>query len=242
MAAAASLFSAIGAISSKSEDQDLDLPRLRFHWMVKNISGIWATGNLTDYRHDENRRVGRLSADATGGLAKERLLEVLYCECCGTQLLSGFRIPLDGARTELSFLPANPEQLPDDGSVVRTDEAAYDTIGVIYLRPDSEGEEDSCVEWEQGSSSRSSNGRPNFRAPAAWKAAKYDFETGVVTVGSFACFSETEVSCWFFELDAAIDQQSRYKAMPQKCPQCLSDYFPRNGGRYSPIRAFATGL
>ena len=81
------------------------------------------------------RRVGKLSAEAATGLSKHRLLEVLYCECCGTQLLSGFRIPLSNVETELSFLPGNPEQLPDDGSVVRTDEADYATIGVIYLLP-----------------------------------------------------------------------------------------------------------
>ena len=236
------LLRVVGASAANPNLGNLNLPRLRFHWMMKNISGVWATGNLAEYGSDLRRRVGKLSAEAATGLSKNRLLEVLYCECCGTQLLSGFRIPLSKVKTELSFLPGNPEQLPDDGSVVRTDEADYATIGVIYLLPTKDSAADSLEDWQQGSIARGSFGDPISRAQASWQPAIYDFESGVVTLGTFENITKCEVHCLFFDLIASPEESVDYKAMPQKCPQCHSDYSPRKGGRYSPIRAFATGL
>ena len=236
------LLRVIGASAADPNLDNLNLPRLRFHWMMKNISGVWATGNLAGYESDGRRRVGKLSAEASTGLSKHRLLEVLYCECCGTQLLSGFRIPLSNVETELSFLPGNPEQLPDDGSVVRTDETDYSTIGVIYLLPTKDVEGDGLEGWRQGSIARGPFGDPVSRAQASWQPAVYDFESGVVKLGAFENISKSESHCLFFVLDASPEDRTDYKAMPQKCPQCHSDYSSRKGGRYSPIRAFATGL
>lgn len=63
----------------------LQLPQLRFHWMAKNIDGLWAT--IEKSLEDKNRRVGRLLPERKLSLTGKRVLEVLYCECCGTQLL-----------------------------------------------------------------------------------------------------------------------------------------------------------
>ncbi|MFP5303277.1 hypothetical protein R2R70_19005, partial [Cobetia sp. SIMBA_158] len=61
------------------------LPRLRFHWMVKNIDGLWGTSDLPQIE-DNHRRVGCLLPEPKISYEGKRVLEVLYCECCGTQL------------------------------------------------------------------------------------------------------------------------------------------------------------
>ena len=127
---------------------------------MKNISGIWATGDLRDYASDHKRRVGKLSAEAGTGTSKSRLLEVLYCECCGTQLLSGFRTILPNENG--AVVACQPEQLPDDGSVVRTDEADYGTLGVIYLVNESEASSELAVQWNHALFMKNSNYGPLF--------------------------------------------------------------------------------
>ena len=86
------LFVALGSSAAST----LKLPRLRFHWMAKNIDGLWATPAL--HPADSRRRVGQLMPEAALSLGDSRLLEVLYCECCGTQLLCGNKIPLTPAQ------------------------------------------------------------------------------------------------------------------------------------------------
>ena len=240
--ASGQLLKLIGFLSNKDQYNLPTLPRLRFHWMMKNISGLWATGNLDEYSADLKRRIGKLSAEPNPTFLSDRFLEALYCECCGTQFLSGFRIPFSGSQTELSFLPANPEQLPDDGSVIRTDESDYATLGVVHLQNNSGGSGRLGDSWRQSSSARNANGNPLSKAVASWEKAKYNFTTGIVTIGNFENLESTETNCLFFVLDSPVEDHSRYKAMPQKCPECLTDYSPRAGGRYSPIRAVATGL
>src|SRR5690606_36373476 len=97
---------------------------------------------------DSMRLVGRLSPepqlDLGNGDEEGRLLEVLYCECCGTQLLCGSktRIPNEvvgggipgvpgsatqsGAKFELTALPSDLEEAASNGREGRTDRQAYD--------------------------------------------------------------------------------------------------------------------
>lgn len=115
-AEAARLVQAEGLIPS------LQLPRIRFHWMVKNIDGLWATASLES--SDAKRRVGRLLAEARMSSGNQRVLEVLYCECCGTQLLAGYKTLADGGRGqrfELAPLPPSIEGLPESNPQTRTD-------------------------------------------------------------------------------------------------------------------------
>ena len=79
---------------------------------------------------DGRRRVGKLSDEAS-----TNFLSMIARSCVASVVALNFSqafIPLSNMKTELSFL-VNPEQLPDDGSVVRTDETDYSTIGVVYL-------------------------------------------------------------------------------------------------------------
>lgn len=253
-AATRGLFVALGS----SADSSLKLPRLRFHWMAKNIDGLWATPAL--HPSDPHRRVGQLMPEAALSLGDSRLLEVLYCECCGTQLLCGNKIPLTHAQMngggkdarfpgqgdgrpgayELTALPTDIDGLPETNPNRRTDTQPYKNLGVIWLMQAGwtmGSSED--FSWEQGTEERDDNGRRLGKAPAKWLRASINPHTGIVKMKP-AVVGGSELECLWFETDD-VASELELPAMPQRCPACLLDYSERYG-RSSPIRSFVTGL
>ena len=215
------------------------MPRIRFHWMVRNINGLWSTIGTGD-SDDDKRTVGNLLAEPRLSLASERVLEVLYCECCGAQMLTGFRIPIDNRKNhELANFPAILENMPDEAPETRTDSQTYKTLGVIYLLPEGQMT-DATLEWSHGSIALTKDRRLVDKANAQWRQAVVDPHTAIVTAGRES--DGHKIPCLSFELDADAERHSNFSAMPQVCPNCRVNYSERRGGKRSPIRAFATGL
>lgn len=223
------------------------LPRLRFHWMAKNIDGLWATADIPEGT-DSQRRVGALLPEPRVAFKGNRVLEVLYCECCGTQLLAGYKMNAGGVsiinpKFELAPLPSSIESMPEASQQGRTDMQTYQNLGVVYLVPENYPNLDNLC-WQQGSLERKQNegrsGDPCHQAEAEWKAASINIKTGVVEVGDK---NTNHVKClWFSVSDNDWPENYQLPAMPQMCPSCHINYSERKGGKSSPIRAFATGL
>jgi hypothetical protein len=241
------LFIALG--SDYAKQLNTAFPRLRFHWMAKNIDGLWATIGATP--EDNKRRVGTLLPEKKLTFDNQRVLEVLYCECCGTQLLCGNRVSNPG------FMPGMPSQgfeltpletqidgLPESTLETRTDAQNYRDVGVVWLC-DQEGDSDfshASLDWEHGTIETNDNdkfpGQPKDRRPATWRRAQISPKTGLVSFMSGALEGR---DCYVFELTADDKDQHLYSAMPQRCPSCGIDYSERYGRR-TPIRSFVTGL
>ncbi|MDA8682454.1 DEAD/DEAH box helicase [Porticoccaceae bacterium] len=244
------LFYALGHATSlqnqgKAFTSDL-LPRLRFHWMTKNIDGLWATVEFSPEK-DDLCRVGKLLPEPRVALDGKRVLEVLYCECCGTQLLAGYKMRAGGTQVnpkyELAPLPSEIESMPEAIQEGRTDAQKYQKLGVVYLVPD-EYQDSKELSWSQGSVERSGQdgrvGNPCKEANAEWKISSIDPKTGVVEVG---VYNPAQRKClWFSAAEDNWGEEYQLPAMPQMCPSCQTDYSERKGGKSSPIRAFATGL
>lgn len=244
------------------------LPRFRFHWMARNIDGLWAT-IAPPSQADPRRLVGKLSpephlAEPEGDGPGNRLLEVLYCECCGTQLLCGNKSQLRGSpgssipgvpgsgvdptqRFELTALASDLDGLPDRAPEGRTDQQRYDALGVVWMGQDGAG----LKEWDQGSEERQvrqgAAGVPVHKQRACWIPARIIPSSGVVTVypDGTRQAEEDGLPCYWFHINGGGTDEgtgSHMPAMPQKCPNCGIDYSGRRGGRPAPIRAFATGL
>ncbi|MEX0386025.1 DEAD/DEAH box helicase [Spiribacter onubensis] len=238
------LFLALGA--DESRKRGLSLPRLRFHWMAKNVEGLWATIKAPD--DDSNRRVGRLLPDRKLSLEGNRVLEVLYCECCGTQLLCGNKIPLKGSlgvesRFELTPLETQIEGLPESTVETRTDAQSYQDVGVVWLRNFENDPQVSLdeLQWDHGTQrvhqERPRRGKPVDKKPAQWIPATVNPVTGLVQLGD----SGDGLPCYWFHADIPEVDRHKYPAMPQRCPSCHIDYSERRGRR-APIRSFVTGL
>lgn len=252
--AARGLFIAIGSDGAKG----LGFPRLRFHWMVKNVDGLWATPGLGV--GDATRRVGALLPEPALALDGKRVLEVLYCECCGTQFLCGNKIELSAAQLhggtggggfpgmgadaqayELTALPTRIDGMPEVGEGSRTDEQPYSALGVVWLMSQGyDGLDDAALRWKQGTAEKSDKTyRPLASADARWVPARIDPATGIVSLGGAATGSE--LHCLWFEA-GSVPEPFELPAMPQRCPSCHIDYSERLGGRNSPVRSFVTGL
>jgi DEAD/DEAH box helicase domain-containing protein len=219
----------------------LQLPRIRFHWMVKNIDGLWATASLDSA--DAKRRVGRLLAEAPMSSGNQRVLEVLYCECCGTQLLAGYKTLADsgrGQQFELAPMPPSIEGLPESNQQTRTDSQPAARLGVVYLVDESWGPGIPSLEWQQGSEERDEQRRPREHGRARWVEATLDPSTGMVAVG--APIESGRLRCLWLDIEERKEAVAPLPAMPQLCPGCGINYSDRKGGRSSPIRSFATGL
>ncbi|OLO07442.1 hypothetical protein BTW08_11730 [Salinicola sp. MH3R3-1] len=239
------LFCAIG--SDYAKVRKLILPSLRFHWMAKNIDGLWATIDLGE--GDRDRRVGELLPERKLSIEGRRVLEVLYCECCGTQLLCGNKIALKNGlgiekEFELTSLETQIEGLPETTVETRTDAQNYRDVGVVWLRdPDTPTVSADELKWKHGtietSSTSTSPGRPLSYMPASWLPASINPVTGLVTLGRAP--KEGELACYWFQIDVTEQDRHKYSAMPQRCPSCLIDYSERYGRR-TPIRSFVTGL
>jgi ATP-dependent helicase YprA (DUF1998 family) len=243
LSAVRGMFITIG--SSKLKDLGLELPRLRFHWMAKNVEGLWATIGLQE--DDAARRVGHLLPDRKLDIEGKRVLEVLYCECCGTQFLCGNKIPLrDGplgiAKYELTSLEAQIEGLPETTVESRTDAQSYRDVGVVWLmNQNSLGHGQDKLTWKHGplvfDENTNKYRKPVEHKEAGWKKATIDPVSGVVTPGG----AGHGLDCYWFDLQASPVDWHMYSAMPQRCPSCHIDYSDRFSRR-SPIRSFVTGL
>lgn len=75
----------------ESDNNESKLPRFRFHYFFRNIEGLWGSLNaddIADEFKDEERTVGKLYPQAQiKSESGYRVLELLYCDNCGTTLL-----------------------------------------------------------------------------------------------------------------------------------------------------------
>ncbi|MEQ8276432.1 MAG: DEAD/DEAH box helicase [Deltaproteobacteria bacterium] len=240
----------------------IDAPRIRFHWMVRNISGLWALPGLLP--EDPKRAVGTLSPKPDAWHDQGRLLEVLYCECCGTQFLSGQKTAVHHEATgdvggipgwgqtqrpeafELSLATSSIDGLPEDFVDTQSYEQPYPDFGVVWLRA-GEAPERRHMKWAQGSFERTKGdfGRASHFRHAEWVNAWIHPQTGYVLLGGDPP-DEQSLPCLWFELGASLKADGavpkKFPALPQRCPHCGTDYSERGGGRQSPIRGFATGI
>jgi hypothetical protein len=228
-------------------------PRVRFHWLVRNIAGLWALPGLQS--DDSKRTVGRLCHKPDAWHEEGRLLEVLYCECCGTQFLAGQKtrvqevddIPgLTPEAFELSLASSSIDRLPEDFVDTQSYEQPYPDFGVVWLRPGDMPQRNQ-LKWSQGGFERTrvDHGLASHFRTAEWVEAWIHPKTGYVQLGKDAP-DEGSLPCLWFALGDLVKAEGpsrkKFPALPQRCPNCGTDYSERGGGRQAPIRGFSTGI
>src|SRR6185295_19913746 len=157
------------------------LPPFRVHWFFKNIEGLWAcTHPGCTASPSEDRPVGtlfdttRILCDSSG--TKHRVLELLYCEQCGTLLFGGSRLTLSQNRGwELLTVEPDIEGLPDRKAASFVDRRHYEQFAVFWPQGLQELHED-AKKWTQSGSDNSSN-------PARWDVASLNALSGRVVLG-----------------------------------------------------------
>lgn len=218
------------------------LPSFRIHMFFRNVEGLWACPapncSVEPPDDDPDRPCGRLSIDPSILCSQyHRILELLYCEQCGTLLFGGSRLTLPDGTWELLRTDADIEGIPDKQSARFVERRTYDQYAVFWprgaatLNPDARS-------WRQ----------PSYAAQgpiaANWTPAALNVGTAKVELGDGGDLFPNGpwIRGYVFLLPtASIDEARVTRALPSICPRCASDY-ARRRRKLSPIRGFRTGF
>jgi Lhr-like helicase len=246
-----------GLLITRGLSDKSDLISFRFHWFFRNIEGLWACTqpNYGCKENDtsKNRSIGKLFAESPPILFDQyRVLELLYCEQCGTVFYGGNRRFLsDNNGWEL--LPTDPdiEGIPDRKTAVFLDRKNYYEYAVFWPFKD-ELDEEVKKGWNQPLiSSKNTEETENKTEKGAkkkdkstqkvyWDKAYLDSRSGRVSADNSE--NQQAVKGYIFKLRSDNpEQQKSIRGLPSVCPCCSADY-TRKKIRKSPIRGFRTGF
>jgi DEAD/DEAH box helicase domain-containing protein len=254
------------AISAR--ESEFKLPRFRFHYFLRNIEGMWASVDPQDiddkpgYR-DKERTAGKLySTMRINSERGNRVLELLYCDNCGTTLFGGSRSV--GPNGVLELLPLSPkiEGIPEKTPGKLLDNRNYQEYAIFWpigyqnfvkraqLSGVNAGEE---VEFWKGQPLTDKSDNRSYESK--WTQAILNKRSGDVDFDNASDMDHPEdwVSGYLFcikhnRIDVAEESwlsqhglNETHSALPTVCPCCASDYSQKKN-RKSPIRGFRTGF
>jgi hypothetical protein len=229
----------------EAEANPIKAPSFRLHTFFRSIEGLFAPvlppGGA--------RPIGELSLERTisavpaGGVDETppppRLVEVLYCECCGELYVGGMRRRRGRVRAghDYELLPNEVELdgLPDAAASRFFEDLSYDSY---------------CVFWPTSRPQQPRIATNNRQTPEGWVRAHLDPATGVVqSTPPTGVVPNGNTPGWLFTRDPnRQDYHGRRNVdegtnVPYQCPACNTSYSPRQRPmRLSPVRHFRTGF
>jgi ATP-dependent helicase YprA (DUF1998 family) len=254
------------------------LPRFRFHYFFRNIEGLWASVNPDDIDNeyaDDERTVGKLysrtrinSETRIGSTTRNRVLELLYCDNCGTTLFGGSRLVTNNGSGIFELLPISPniEGIPEKTSAKLVEQRSFQEYAVFWAcrnqeftpheYPDSYWRQPTLRDFNQN----------NFKAK--WRKASLNCISGDIDFEHNKADENPEqwIKGYYFTIyedegkgksegkkDIALcdttdgfSTKETHKALPSVCPACginhqkpIKDWDKR---KTSSIRSFRTGF
>jgi DEAD/DEAH box helicase domain-containing protein len=240
------------------------LPRFRFHYFFRNIEGLWGSLNQNDIDEeykDEERTVGKLYPQAQIKSEKGfRVLELLYCDNCGTTLFGGSRLKAsDETNSFFELLPLSPniEGIPEKTPHKLLERRTYQEYAVFWTQGKQELEphERPNGYWRQTTVNNSINQNDYI---STWEKASINIYSGDIKETYEK--AEQEPVNWrkgyYFKIahkdsskfDIAFNASTTdtHKATPCVCPGCGINHSKHRQGvsknKISSIRGFRTGF
>ena len=220
------------------------LPSLRFHWFFRNFEGIWACtypgcGCAVD-ESGAGRSAGQLFRDSRVLCRAEndrhRVLELLYCEQCGTTLFGGSRMALpNNLGWELLTSDPDIEGIPDRQTARFVERRSYEEYAVFWPKGEADLHGD-AGNWNQKDFDRAES------TQASWAPASLNTRSGRVELGDGG--DTVPQGFWvrgYVYLAPGGPDPNSMPALPATCPSCWADY-ARRLVRRSPIRGFRSGF
>ena len=214
------------------------LPSFRLHWFFRNIEGLWACtcANCPGSARADSRTAGKLFLDSRilcdSYEERHRVLELLYCEQCGTTLFGGSRMALaDGGGLEMLTADPDIEGVPDRQAARFVERRRFPEFAIFWPSGGKPLHQD-AGHWRQPAvvPDRATEGR--------WVPASLDPLSGRVQLGPPEA-GTSRANGYLFALGAGA--QDTIPALPAACPACGENY-ARRRFRKSPIRGFRTGF
>jgi len=195
--------------------------------------------NLSEFKLDKEfgslkKKVYSLLKNAAKDTS--RILELLYCDQCGTVFFGGNRLVLENGEIELLANTPDIEGIPERQSTRLVEKRSYGEYAVFwpqggqsYTNPD---------RWRQAVISKAV--QPPW---SQWHPASLNCRTGhVINLHDRAEEEPHEwVKGYIFNSACPSSEKERVYALPSICPACEADY-SRRKTRKSPVRGFRTGF
>lgn len=232
-------------------DGRMIIPRMRFHFFFKNIGGLWATLEKADWQH--GRPVGRLHASPEIIDEKSnnhRVLEILYCEECGSIFYGGRRHTEEDGTIYLMPTSSSIESLPEQSTQVIVDKRTYKEYAIFW--PVDKTSDDYKIhniaknindpERVMMKHRTSFSEKTNF-VDCKWIEAQLNVFSGEVILNKqyFINDSPNVIDGYYYEANLNEEQKSEAPALPSHCPFCEVDrHFAKR--RLSPLRGFRAGF
>ncbi len=213
------------------------LPSFRLHYFFRNIDGLWASVR-PEPDADDQCPAGQLYP-ASKIISRDgcRVLELLYCENCGTLLFGGNRLTEQPGIWELLATTPDIEGIPERQAARLVERRTFQDYAVFW--PQASQEYGNPGTWSQSRFAGQSSRTPN----ASWKEASLNMRTGHVRLEHDRAEDEPEqwVKGYMFDIDiSGGDTAEEFRSLPCICPACCADHRRRH--RCSPIRGFRTGF
>lgn len=256
---------------AKTIPDNRKLPRFRFHYFFRNIEGIWASvkpDEIDEAYSDEERTVGKLySTTRINSENGNRVLELLYCDNCGTTLFGGSRLVTrnESGNNSFEMLPISPniEGIPEKTPAKLVERRSYQEYAVFWacgnqkFTPHDAAQGISQNYWRQPTL----NGFNQGDFEANWIPASLNCISGDIDNSHNKADEKPEqwVKGYYFIItnnsnrDIALPDASgnistieTHKALPSVCPSCGINHQKRqqrfDKSKTSSIRGFRTGF
>ena len=227
-----------GLLYARGITDTASLPSFRLHLFFRNVEGLWACTSArcpSGTPQTDGRTAGPLFLDSRvlcrGLNERHRVLELLYCEQCGTTLFGGNRMELaDGGGWELLMADPDIEGIPDRQGARFIDRRTHREFALFWPSGDSTLHTD-ARRWRQpDSQGETANGQ--------WVPAILNSLSGRVQLGDSS--GSGGVPGYFYMLEESTNP-AFFGALPATCPSCGENY-SRRLYRKSPLRGFRTGF
>lgn len=243
--------------SSVEENPDFRLPSLRFHYFFRFIEGLWAEAKPNHHTTGNSQNptinpVGEISykSDPVHPVSKNRMLDLLRCESCGTVMYGGnkkYRNEGDFSECVVTISSPDIDHVTNQGGMEVVQRKRYMDYAVFWPFPDGFEEEevqpDIAITWNQ----RTAQSRK--RDKGCWVRASLDPQLGIIQRGK--SIDDRLVNGYWFQIHHKHNNQLRHLAnrekldmhiaLPGVCPACRQDWSNRAYTK-SPVRAFRLGF
>lgn len=260
------------AISSTISDER-KLPRFRFHYFFRNIEGLWASVKPDDIDNpdflDGVRTAGKLySTTRINSERGNRVLELLYCDNCGTTLFGGSRLVTRNESGNHSFelLPISPniEGIPEKTPAKLVEKRSFQEYAVFWpcgdqqFTPHDAEQGISANFWRQATV----NGINQTDYESNWIEASLNCISGDIDFTHEKANNDSSnwIKGFYFTITANnsnrdiafpdangnINDVETHRALPNVCPNCGVNHQKRRQDwakrKTSSIRGFRTGF
>ena len=204
-------------------------------WGVPAVPHDAITGpesiNLDSKYSDRREKVFNALAYALN--FRYRVLELLYCDQCGTVFYGGNRSNLGNADIEMLLYTPDIEGLPERQAAKLVERRDYDEFAIFW--PQGGQEYNNPKRWRPNKGDKLSW--------ANWAPASLNTLTGRVEMEHEASSNDPFhwVKGYLYIIEPREGGSPSYSALPGVCPACGADY-TRRQSRTSPIRGFRTGF